>query len=370
MLEWFWSRYIVYAKVLQWMSANFENPIARFIERWTRRFTNNAPYVQDDVDVDSLNELMSRNPDLVIEDVPMNSGTIALVFPAKLNGTDIVVKTMRRRARDRMASAVSTISTLLNVLDRFMNVGSVIVMFNDVSETLWSQTDFLNETKNIRLLNSAMRTHRLARQPRVYSDMSTPTLIVMDRIRGMTVYEVEDEDRSRFADAFISVTFYACFVKYTYHLDLHPGNVLFSKENGLYCVTLLDMGMLMVVEPTFCDLIYDLVWAVMQQSSDAMVSVVCEYSELVFKRAPTDPDFKTKIQLEFESYFKTVDLYSLATDVIGVMSVLKKHDCEISETLNVLVLSFVSIIGIMSSLDTAENIQKRIHDRMTKIRNL
>jgi predicted unusual protein kinase regulating ubiquinone biosynthesis (AarF/ABC1/UbiB family) len=57
-----------------------------------------------------------------------------------------------------------------------------------------------------------------------------PGVIVMERIVGKTIYEVEHEDKDIYAKLLAQFNFKSVYYDAVYHGDIHPGNIFFIKE--------------------------------------------------------------------------------------------------------------------------------------------
>jgi predicted unusual protein kinase regulating ubiquinone biosynthesis (AarF/ABC1/UbiB family) len=66
----------------------------------------------------------------------------------------------------------------------------------------------------------------------VYSEITQqiPKVIVMERIVGNTIYNIDPEDKDRYANLLAKFNFKSVFYDSVYHGDIHPGNVFFIKE--------------------------------------------------------------------------------------------------------------------------------------------
>ena len=95
---------VTFAKIFQWsfMDENKSNKyITTVIYQYLYNYTNNTPYNSQDIDyksILSIYKIAKENNDIFYIDniEPINSGTISLVFKAKLNDKDVVIKLLRK----------------------------------------------------------------------------------------------------------------------------------------------------------------------------------------------------------------------------------------------------------------------------------
>lgn len=366
------SEYIVYTKIFQWISVNVDNPVLKYIDSFTRRFMNNAPYTDDDIDDNEIDRLMNLSSELSdilkIDNKPINSGTIALVFKGTLNGKDIAVKILRTGIAKKLMSAIANIRFIIQCLNYIPFVNITNDLFDDISGKLLEQVDLRIEFKNINMLYKVLRPYRISKQPQAYEKYCNENVVVMDFIHGTTIYDIDDSNRTEFANNFMTLNFHLILKKFIFHLDLHSGNVLFLIKDGKCKISLLDMGMVKIVNPRESNMVFDLMNFVFYRDGRGIANIIREYHDIIFRGKHDIEHISQSIEHEMEHHFKILEVYSVASDLLKVTKILKSHNCRISETFNIIILSFISTLSVVSALSDHKTVEGIIREKINLFR--
>jgi predicted unusual protein kinase regulating ubiquinone biosynthesis (AarF/ABC1/UbiB family) len=102
-------------------------------------------------------------------------------------------------------------------------------------QSVLDQLSFENEVSNIKMFYSKWNKPGLdyIKIPKVYSEITrkVPNVIVMERIFGKTITQIDTDDKDKYALLLAKFNFKSVFYDAIYHGDFHPGNVFFLKEN-------------------------------------------------------------------------------------------------------------------------------------------
>ena len=178
----------------------------------------------------------------------MKSGMIALVYHAKLNSRDIVIKVLRNGIKEKLVDALDKLSLLISLLN-FIPILKNLQLTTLLSEnyySLLSQTDFVMEKQNIqRMYDNCKHTSYLA-IPRVYHEFTENdnSVIVMTYLEGRKLEELEDDEKDRYSLLVAKFGMKCLLFNRFYHADLHPGNILFMKDGEEYKIGILDYGVM------------------------------------------------------------------------------------------------------------------------------
>jgi aarF domain-containing kinase len=182
---------------------------------------------------------------LPIDDVAMASASIAQVHAAVLPGGDrVVVKVqrpgVRRRIEDDLAvmDAAARVASACSTLMRRANVRGIVA---DLRRTMHEEIDFRAEADHIEEFNALLAreglTH-LACAPRVYRELSTARVLVMERLVGCRIddklgVEQRVADRVEMLRA-TSQVFWSCvLLGGFFHGDCHAGNVMILDDGRI-----------------------------------------------------------------------------------------------------------------------------------------
>lgn len=358
-IKFFASRFIVYAKILQW----FFND-SRILKTYLRRFTNNAPYINSDIDIDSISELKRKIKEngysLTIDMIPINSGTISLVFKGEMenNGEKIkiAIKVLRKNIRQKINDAIYNLKIIIYLFSLFPIIGNncIVDTFNDIEKILIDQSDLIKEVENIEYIEKISKKYNLSKPMKVYRNFSSDNFIIMQFMEGKTLFELNDEEKEKYALSFVKYHSFLLQKKMTVHLDLHPGNVLFFKENDIYKVTLLDMGMIKKFDVENVNFFVNMFFLVMKKCKiDNFIQFISNNRSLISDEYISDIFFDNltkntlEIQLNKSSHILKF-LYYLIQEM-------KREKIKIKESFNVLLLNFISSVTFIDNFNILDN---------------
>ncbi|WP_258240947.1 ubiquinone biosynthesis regulatory protein kinase UbiB [Pseudidiomarina homiensis] len=175
---------------------------------------------------------------------PLASASIAQVHTAKLKhgddaGADVVIKVIRPDIRDAIDADLSLMETLASVLAKHLPDGRRLKPREVVKEyrkTLLDELDLAREAANAIQLRRNFEDSKLLYIPKVYSDFSRHNVMVMERIDGIPVSDVDTlmtlgVDMKKLAERGVEVFFTQVFRDSFFHADMHPGNIFVAREH-------------------------------------------------------------------------------------------------------------------------------------------
>ena len=175
------------------------------------------------------------------EDQPLASASIAQVHCATLksNGKSVVLKVLRPNVEAQikadlqlMEQVAKTIESLLRNNRRFRPAEVIADYKNTILGELNLKLEALNATK---LRNNFLNSDALY-IPYVYEDLCHKRLMVMERIDGIPVSNVEElaaqgTNFKLLAERGVELFFTQVFRDNFFHADMHPGNIFISREH-------------------------------------------------------------------------------------------------------------------------------------------
>src|SRR5665213_1153145 len=209
--------------------------------------------LQDDVAPMSTEEVvavMERELRVPWEDVfasidptPLAAGTIGQVHRATLEtGEGVVVKVQRPQATE----VLSDLGLLELFAEKAMkrpglrNALDVPALVEHLANSLRRELDFRGEADNLARMHELLLPFSRLGVPRVYRELSTERLLVMEAIDGGPLREApEGAERLEAAGQLLESYCAQVLVDGFFHADPHPGNLLWS-DGRIY---LLDLGM-------------------------------------------------------------------------------------------------------------------------------
>ena len=229
---------IFYIKFIQAACTTKHPLITDDITKYLNTFTDHAPYTSSEIDAESLERLIKEySIEIKRPFVPIKSGTISLIFEGTTSTNEpIIIKCKRFGIDKKIQDSIFYMNHLISISKRFSHIKNLNIndIYNENKQSIIDQLSFDIEVRNIELFYSKWNKYGLnyVKIPKVYSEITkqVPNVIVMERIIGKTIYEIEHEDKDEYAKLLAQFNFKSVFYDAIYHGDIHPGNVFFIKE--------------------------------------------------------------------------------------------------------------------------------------------
>ena len=176
---------------------------------------------------------------------PVAVGSVAEVHRATLpSGDRVAVKVVKHGVRERLWASGWVLAGLIRLGDLVPAVRRLdgVAMFGEIRPLLVEQCDLLGEARTQVRCKDNFARHPYVRVPAPILPLCTPDVLVMEYMEGIPGQHPERVPGSRaqlarrLMDTFYSAVFFHGF----YHVDPHPGNLLFTEDGGL---VLLDFGL-------------------------------------------------------------------------------------------------------------------------------
>ena len=239
---------ILYVKIFQAIALN-NNLIDENINNTLMKFTDNAPWTRDDIDVDTLNALKEEQQLVLSDGVynPINSGMISLVFKATRNSDEVVNKNI---------------------------------------DMIKHQVNFNEEVENLLKIKNNCKNLKYVKIPDVFKDVTDkyPNVILMEQINGVPINKIQEEDYIGFAKQVLKFGFVTSLIHGVTHGDLHGGNILFIKDDNdtkyKYKIGVIDFGIIFELDTEFKSALFDVLTEMFNISSELTAKKIL-YSGLI-----------------------------------------------------------------------------------------
>jgi ubiquinone biosynthesis protein len=183
---------------------------------------------------------------------PLAAASIAQVHVAALkNGAEVVVKILRPAMRESIDLDLEVLDYLADLANRYWAEARrlrPVELVREYRKTILDELDLLREAGNAAQLKRNFAGSTLLYVPEVYWDYCRVNVMVMERIHGVIVNNV-DELRARganirkLAENGVETFFTQVFRDNFFHADMHPGNIFVQiddPENPRYAAV--DFG--------------------------------------------------------------------------------------------------------------------------------
>ena len=248
----------LFTKVVQWgvqevySDANIQGNDE--LKSYFSAFSNSVPYTQHELHASLLSIknvtdfAKSRNDELVIENdnIPINSGSVAIIFKARLNDTPVIIKVLRPNIRKRIEDDIQAVLFFFDNLFIRKCIGYYIklnfkMFIQHNSESLLNQCDFISEVNNALLFKNNLKNKKNIIIPHVYKHFTEAhnDVIVMEYIDGPIAKNVPLELLKNNFEMLQSFFFESLFRYNILHGDFHLGNIIITKNN---MIGIIDFG--------------------------------------------------------------------------------------------------------------------------------
>jgi ubiquinone biosynthesis protein len=185
---------------------------------------------------------------------PVASASVAQVHLARLkDGREVAVKVLRPGVEAAIAKDVALLETAAGLVERLwadarrLKPREVVAEF---ARHLDDELDLLREAANASQLRRNFEASPLLAVPQVYWDWCAQRVMVMERMHGTPVSQVDalrakGVDIPKLARAGVEIFFTQVFRDGFFHADMHPGNIFVGTEGemrGKYVA--LDFGIM------------------------------------------------------------------------------------------------------------------------------
>jgi ubiquinone biosynthesis protein len=191
---------------------------------------------------------------------PVASASIAQVHFAVLHdGKEVAVKVLRPGMARMIAHDIALMDTAAALVEylwadaRRMKPREVVAEFE---KYLYDELDLMREAASASQLRRNFKDSPLLKIPEIYWDYSATTVMVMERISGTPISQVErlremGVDIPGLARAGVEIFFTQVFRHGFFHADMHPGNIFVSPEGQYIAVDFGIMGTLTDVDKNY-----------------------------------------------------------------------------------------------------------------------
>ena len=193
------------------------------------------------------------------DETPLAAATIAQVHTAQLkDGKEVVVKVVRPGIRSLIERDIEVLYTLAQLAARYWEDTHrlrPIELVREYRKTILDELDLMREAANASQLRRNFEGSSLLYVPEVYWDYCRKNVMVMERVHGVLINNVEELKRrganiERLAENGVEIFFTQAFRHNFFHADMHPGNIfvlLDDPEHPRYAAV--DFGIVGSLDP-------------------------------------------------------------------------------------------------------------------------
>jgi ubiquinone biosynthesis protein len=321
-------------------------------------FTRELESLQDNVppiDVGCVKDVVNANNVFSeFEYDPFKSASIGQVHRATLlDGREVVVKIKRPDIYDIMKRDTDNIIDVVNFLEKIgIDTGATSgKVLEESIEYLLSESDYEKEMYNAARMRRAFKGVKWIKIPKVYEDVSTNDMIVMEYVESQKLTELTDPDvnTKKICEALITSYVIQTMDKGLFHADPHPGNLGFSDKGKL---VFYDFGLVIDITDELKLGFQDLFKCIINRDTKGIVDTLIRLNIIV----PTTSD-TSDIEIFFKTtlnYLETLDVNAFKNDILEdeiLLSLAQKKPFTIPTSFVYLAKAFSTVEGTCIKLD-------------------
>ena len=217
---------------------------------------------------------------------PLAAASIGQAHRARLHGgQQVVVKVQRPGVANSVNRDLDVLNELATMVEQRTTWGAdyhVSDLADEFAERLREELDFEIEARNASDIAANLDDGSDVRIPAVFHDLTTPRVLVMEWLDGVSVRDTDEiddlgVDRRQLAEDLLRCMLQQMLVDAQYHADPHPGNVMVLRDGRL---ALIDFGAASRIDPLQQTAIRDVMIGVSQRDPDLLRQAVLQVATL------------------------------------------------------------------------------------------
>lgn len=219
------------------------------------------------------------------EEEPVASASIAQVHRAKLNsGEEVAVKVRRPGIADQVEEDIQILHFLAERAEKYSSIGNRQLTKDVEKFGSWTrkEMDFQNELRNGKELRKLLEDHENLRVPKIYGELSTSRVLVMEYVDAVRIDDVEklrdmDLDIKELVQQGLRAQMEGIFKHGFYHGDPHPSNFMVDTSGTL---VFLDFGIVGRLSRRMRKEVFLIFYSLTRRDPEGVYSSLLEISEV------------------------------------------------------------------------------------------
>ena len=221
---------VFYVKAIQAASSNNE-VFSEKVRNYMKIMADQVPYKSNEYDIDKLKSILEQK-NIVLEEKPIASGTISVVFKACGNDKKYAIKYKRNNIDAHIFKSIDEMKFVITIMNSmpYFNRLNLLTTFNENTRYIQEQLSFIDEWNNINTVYKANKRDDRYLIPQPYFKDITEkhnNIIIMQFLDGIGIEKLTIEEKDKFCEIVSKFGIKSIFFNGFVHGDLHQGNCKF-----------------------------------------------------------------------------------------------------------------------------------------------
>ncbi len=224
-----------------------------------------APFPFAQVQRELRNELKKDYTELFSEfdETPLAAASVAQVHRARLKtGEEVAVKVQRPGIQAAMTADLFIMLRFAYLIERFipsLRKNQPVMLVQEFTRWTEKELYFRQEGKHALHFAHNFKDYPRVRIPKVYRELTTRKILVMEHIRGVNIFHAPDQgvDKKAIAELIADSMLKQIFIDGFFHGDPHAGNILLVNGDS---IVYLDFGIVGYVNEDLQAWIFDILY--------------------------------------------------------------------------------------------------------------
>lgn len=238
---------------------------------------------------------------------PLASASIAQVYGGVLaSGDGVVVKVLRPGIRETVERDIEVMRFMARLVERYLpelRLYHPVDLVEEFAFTIRREMDFTVEAASAEKIRANFRGLSWVVVPRIYWDLTTSSILVMERVEGVPLDQPQKLDALGVDRRVVAKRLAMAFLKQVledgfFHADPHPSNLLVGEKGELVYV---DFGMMGYLDRVMRSSIATLLVNIVKRNYDGIIRVFKKVG--VVEETLDERRFKLELMGLLEPYF-------------------------------------------------------------------
>ena len=201
------------------------------------KLTSDIPDISNDEEINHDISILNEYPHWE----KLGSGCIANTYIIRLNKEQYVIKIKKKNISGKISDSIKRIHNIL-IIFKFLRIDTLVSDFilklDKCFDSLIRQSNFKYELKELNYFYNNYNNKGIV-IPKPYDEFSNDSIIVMEYLEGRSFEELNQKEKSFYANELWNFAFNSAFIKGHWHSDLHKGNIVLMKNK----LGIIDFGL-------------------------------------------------------------------------------------------------------------------------------